>query len=383
MNARAGPVLDAHGQPTGRCTSRAEHLAQMKALIEQDILDMILTSVANLEVLLESGALRGSRVGTAIRANDTTDIWSLRHSSDKATLSLPHRTAHIPHAIDGRADVEPGAPPGLTDLTRYPITFTDDALRDRQAGMPCRAFRIAAERWGFKHCLEVFNPNAGRLAPDKATLEEVGQLVNDTIARVIAGVPKAARPQIPKLPFNGARVLEELVAYDPTVIVGILGGGAGTARDCFELLVASVRHGARLVLFGRKIDLARGPAADRQVDAPRRRPRDRSGRRGPCLPRWPRQERPQADPRSCRRHGDHRAGYARNTARIVLAPGDAVRSPIRVVRIKTAEGTRERLVGSRAERPSRLRSRRPGSPRGEPPNPPDRGPAQSQPRRLK
>lgn len=270
-----GPVLDAQGRPTGRYKSRAQHLAQMKALVEQDILDMMLTSVANLEVLVESGVFRGSRVGTAIRANDTTDIWSARHSSYKATPSLPHRTAHIPHAMYGRADVEPGTPPRLTDLGLYSITFTDDAERDRQAGMAYREFRIEAERWGFKHFLEVFNPNAGRLAPDKATLQEVGEFVNDNIARVIAGVPKAARPQFLKIPFNGARVLEELVAYDPSVIVGILGGGAGTTRDCFELLAASVRHGARLVLFGRKINLAEDPllivklmrhVADREIE---------------------------------------------------------------------------------------------------------------------
>ncbi len=42
-------------------------------------------------------------------------------------------------------------------------------------------------------------------------------------------------------------------------MVGVLGGAAGTTRDCFELLAQAERHGARLALFGRKINLAESP----------------------------------------------------------------------------------------------------------------------------
>ncbi|HTI00551.1 MAG TPA: hypothetical protein VL752_06345, partial [Acidisoma sp.] len=40
---------------------------------------------------------------------------------------------------------------------------------------------------------------------------------------------------------------------------GVLGGGAGTTRDTFELLFQSEQAGARLALFGRKINLAESP----------------------------------------------------------------------------------------------------------------------------
>ena len=40
-----------------------------------------------------------------------------------------------------------------------------------------------------------------------------------------------------------------------------LGGGAGTTRDCFELLSQAERFGARVALFGRKINLAEDPLA--------------------------------------------------------------------------------------------------------------------------
>jgi hypothetical protein len=52
-----------------------------------------------------------------------------------------------------------------------------------------------------------------------------------------------------------------LASYDPSVIVGVLGGGAGTTRDCFELLNQAEKYGARVALFGRKINLAEDPLA--------------------------------------------------------------------------------------------------------------------------
>ena len=36
----------------------------------------------------------------------------------------------------------------------------------------------------------------------------------------------------------------------------MLGGGAGTTRDCFELLSQAEKYGARVALFGRKIHFA-------------------------------------------------------------------------------------------------------------------------------
>jgi hypothetical protein len=54
--------------------------------------------------------------------------------------------------------------------------------------------------------------------------------------------------------------MEELCSWDPTrLIVGILGGSAGTTRDTFELLEQAERFGARVALFGRKIHLAESP----------------------------------------------------------------------------------------------------------------------------
>jgi hypothetical protein len=55
--------------------------------------------------------------------------------------------------------------------------------------------------------------------------------------------------------------MEELVAYDPQLVVGILGGSAGTTYDAFKLIADAQKHGARVALFGRKINHAEHPLA--------------------------------------------------------------------------------------------------------------------------
>ena len=91
--------------------------------------------------------------------------------------------------------------------------------------------------------------------------EQTGEFVNDCILRCLAGVNQQDRPQFLKIPFNGPKAMEELAGFDSTLVVGVLGGGAGTTRDTFELLHQAERYGARVALFGRKINLAEQPLA--------------------------------------------------------------------------------------------------------------------------
>jgi predicted acylesterase/phospholipase RssA len=55
--------------------------------------------------------------------------------------------------------------------------------------------------------------------------------------------------------------MEELVAYDPHLVVGILGGGAGTTYDAFKQLADAKKYGARAALYGRKINNAENQLA--------------------------------------------------------------------------------------------------------------------------
>ena len=56
--------------------------------------------------------------------------------------------------------------------------------------------------------------------------------------------------------YHGPRAMEELVRFDPHLIVGILGGGAGTTLDAFLLIHEAQKYGARVALYGRKINNA-------------------------------------------------------------------------------------------------------------------------------
>ena len=126
----------------------------------------------------------------------------------------------------------------MTSVVVCPIRFTDSLPEMR-------------------HFLEVFNPNVETgLAPDLQP-----HYVNDCILRCLAGLTRAERPRFLKIAYNGPKALEELASFDPSVVVGVLGGGAGTTRDTFELLSQAERYGARVALFGRKINLAESPLA--------------------------------------------------------------------------------------------------------------------------
>jgi len=232
--AAAGPVTGGAGYRT-----RADYLDAMRALVAAGALDILLTSASNGERLAADGSLDDD-VTLAVRANDTTDIWHVRGASYATAPSRPFRSADL-------AAVRP-----FCDLVLYSVTFNNDLDRDIATLEAYRAFRHEAAALGVRHFLEVFNPNApAGLAP-----EQVGAFVNDSIVRTLAGVTESERPVFLKMAYNGAAAVAELVAHDPSLVVGILGGSAGTTRDAFELLHRAESAGARVALFGRKIQRA-------------------------------------------------------------------------------------------------------------------------------
>ena len=237
-----GPAPAADGATT-RFRTRAEFLDSIEAIVKQDVVDIMLTSVSNLEKLVKRNVFAASGVKPAIRANDTSDIWRHRGATFHHQPSRPFRSASLKH-------VRP-----LTDLGLYSITFTNDIDADIASLAAFRDFRADAEANAFSYFLEVFNPNVERgLTPETAP-----QFVNDAIIRCLAGLTEAERPRFLKIAYNGQRALAELASFDPDLVVGVLGGGAGTTRDCFELIAQAEKYGARVALFGRKINLAESP----------------------------------------------------------------------------------------------------------------------------
>ena len=214
-----GPKRNKDGSST-RFVTRPEFLENISAVVAQDIVDIMLVSASNLEALVERGVFKNSAVKPAIRANDTTDIWVGRGADYSKQPSRPFRTASLPRVMAG------------TDLGLYSITFNNDLSHDYASLEHFNAFREDAAIHYFKYFLEVFNPNVDcRIDPAM-----VPHYVNDCIVRCLAGITKVDRPQFLKIAYNGPKSLEELASFDPSIVVGVLGGGAGTTRDCFELL---------------------------------------------------------------------------------------------------------------------------------------------------
>src|SRR6202023_3866102 len=85
--------------------------------------------------------------------------------------------------------------------------------------------------------------------------------ITDVIARPLGAVTAKGRPLFLKMVYHGPRAMEELVRYDPHLVVGILGGSAGTTYDAFKLLSEAKKYGARVALFGRKINNAENQLA--------------------------------------------------------------------------------------------------------------------------
>jgi hypothetical protein len=236
-----------------RFRTLAEYREQIRQVIEQGVVDIMLMSASTNDVLVHQERLfDASPVTPAARANDTSDIFVVRGNKYIEQPARPHRTALLDHIQCGHVDCETAERTRGTNLGLYSVTFNNRLDDDLRTLDQYRRFREEAERKGFRHFLEVFDPNAPcELEPDK-----IPAFVNDQIARTLAGVAYAARPVFLKIVYHGPKAMEELVAYDPHLVAGILGGGAGTTYDAFKLIAEAQKYGARAALFGRKINQA-------------------------------------------------------------------------------------------------------------------------------
>jgi len=263
----AAPGLQPGGDPSrGPFRTLAEYRDSIREIVAQGLVDIMLMSASTSEALtLEEGIFRDSGVTPAVRMNDTTDIWLAAGSGGYARQpALPFSTATIAQAQCGRVDCGHGERTRGANLGLFSLTLNDDATLDRDMLTAYKEFRIAAERSGFRHFLEVFFPNALDRVPGKAAGDrprDVARFLADHVVRALAGVPRAGRPIFLKIPYLGPEVTEQLAAYDRSLVVGILGGGAGTTHDAFGLVADAKAHGARVALFGRKINAAENQPA--------------------------------------------------------------------------------------------------------------------------
>ena len=210
----------------------------MKEMVASDLVDIMLMSLSSAEALVQEGIFENSNIIPAVRLNDATDIWGYRGARYREKPSIAFNTAKIESALK------------YSKLGLYSITFYNELDKDLKNLNAYSQFRDTITNTEMDHFLEVFNPafaiNTGNA--------DIGTYINDSIVRCLAGLERSERPLFLKIQYNGARAMAELAEFDPTnLVVGILGGGAGTTRDTFELIEQASRFGARVALFGRKI----------------------------------------------------------------------------------------------------------------------------------
>lgn len=239
----AGGIFGAGKNPDGSPVTMMQYRQRMRDVIAQGLVDIMLMSASNLEVLTKEGLFANSTITPAARGNDATDIWLARGSSYLKTPSRPFSTASIDSIQKAGAN-----------LALYSMTFNNNFESDYETLSAYKRFRQEAASKGFTYFLEVFNPNVQGISS-----MHMADFVNDNIVRALAGVSGNERPQFLKVAYNGPKAMEQLCSYDPNIIVGILGGGSGTTMDAFGLLHDAQKYGAMVALFGRKINNSESP----------------------------------------------------------------------------------------------------------------------------
>ena len=212
----------------GRLRSLNEFRDQIREIVSQGLVDIMLMSASTSEFLtIQERIFDFSPVTPAVRANDSSDIHFVRGGHYASVASQPFASATIDHIQAGKRPCTQAERSIGANLGLYSVTFNNHPESDLKVLEAYKAFRLEAEEKNFQHFLEVFHPN---VTPEVHGLapEQIPHFVNDHIARMLAGVPSRSRPRFLKIPYAGPQALEELCAYDPSLVVGALGGSAGT-----------------------------------------------------------------------------------------------------------------------------------------------------------
>src|SRR5688572_15646642 len=142
----AAPGKDAR---TGKTRSLAEYREQMRQVVKQGLVDIMLMSASTSEVLtIHERLFDSSAVTPAARANDTTDIHLMAGSTYAADPSRPFRSATIEHIQHGKLNPSPAERLRGANLGLYSITPNNKVEFDYPTMEAYKQFRLEAEQKG-------------------------------------------------------------------------------------------------------------------------------------------------------------------------------------------------------------------------------------------
>ena len=88
------PAPDNYCESVGTFKTLESYRRQIREVIGQGLVDIMLLSASNLEqIVMKENLLEGTPITPAARANDTSDIWAVRGGKYPTHPSRPFRTA--------------------------------------------------------------------------------------------------------------------------------------------------------------------------------------------------------------------------------------------------------------------------------------------------
>jgi hypothetical protein len=233
---------------------QAEFLQLCRDLTKDGAIDGCLLTPADAETLaVEEQYFNNTPVTPMVRLNAETSIWSPRHGQYRYQAAQPFQTVAVQSEAPEAAycSLTGGSLECHVRIGLYSITLNNDVDADRRTLLAYLDFaRQIGERQQWNHFLEVFLPNVNLPGMDN---EKRGQYVADSIVRTMSYLQKHQRPRFIKTEFTSASTWRELCEFDPTLIIGALGGPRINTRKTLELAHNVVTNGGRATLFGRTI----------------------------------------------------------------------------------------------------------------------------------
>lgn len=237
--------------PQPHYRTRPEFLQLLREMTQDGYIDGLLMTPADAEVLaVQEKIFDHSPVTPCVRMNAETGIWSPRFGQYRQQFSLPFQTVPLSDAayceeLAGRVTA------CHVHIGLYSITLNNDVYHDERTLNAYMEFAKAVGKMStFYHFLEVFLPNVNRKGLSD---EQCGAYVADSIVRTMSYLRQRERPLWIKTEFTTPEIWRQLCEFDPTLIIGALGGPRHSARRTLQLAHDVIANGGKVILFGRTV----------------------------------------------------------------------------------------------------------------------------------
>ena len=243
--------------PTPHYRTHPEFLQLLRDITADGHIDGLLMTPSDGERLAKGERLFDrTHVTPIVRMNAETGIWNPRYGSYRQNYSMPFQTAQIEDARYCESLVGT-ATACQVQLGLYSITLNNDVAADERMLNAYLSFaREVGRTPGFAHILEVFLPNVNLPGMDA---EKRGRYTADSIVRTMNYLTRAQKPLFIKTAYTTKEVWSELTQFDPTLVIGALGGPRQSARATLNLAHDVVTHGGKVILFGRAVFMEDDP----------------------------------------------------------------------------------------------------------------------------